>query len=178
MEFKEVLKTRRSIRSYNEKTISHEELVELMKEVQYAPSWKNAQTTHYYVCESKQSMDKMRLEGLAPFNAKRTLNASNYIIVTFVKDVVGFNEDGTPTNELGNGWGCFDAGIGCQSLVLAATDKGYGTLIMGIRDADKIKEMYHIPENEVITAVVSVGYAEKEPVMNPRVSIEEQVRYL
>ncbi|MCF0106617.1 MAG: nitroreductase family protein [Holdemanella sp.] len=177
MEFNEVLQTRRSIRSYTGEALCHETLEEIVKLAQFAPSWKNQQTTRYYVLESKQALDQMREEGLAPFNAQRTMKASNYIIITFVKDVVGYNEDGTPTNELGNGWGCFDAGIACQSLILAAKDKGVGTLIMGIRDAQKIKELYDIPENEVVTAVVSLGYADKEPSINPRKDISEQVRY-
>ena len=160
MNFDEVLQTRRSIRSYRDEKVPHEVLEELIKSVQYSPSWKNQQTTRFYVLESKESMDQMRNGPLAPFNAKRTMLASNYIIVTFVKDVVGFNDDGQPTNELGNGWGCYDAGIATQSLVLKAKDLGLGTLIMGIRDAAALRKNFNIPKTEQIVAVIAVGYGE------------------
>ena len=36
-----------------------------------------------------------------------------------------------------------------ENLILKAEELGYGTLIMGIRDAEKIREMCSIPETEL-----------------------------
>ncbi len=33
------------------------------------------------------------------------------VVTAFVKDRSGFTQDGTPDNEVGNGWGYYDLGL-------------------------------------------------------------------
>lgn len=40
---------------------------------------------------------------------------------------------------------------------------GLSTLIMGIRDAKKLRELLSIPETETIVAVIAVGKAAQSP---------------
>ena len=44
---------------------------------------------------------------------------------------------------------------------------------MGIYDHEKIREFFQIPDTEEIVAVVSVGYADIEPEMPKRKTVEE-----
>ena len=62
-------------------------------------------------------------------------------------DRAGFQKDGTADNELGNGWGCYDLGLQNENLVLKAVDLGLSTLIMGLREADRLREILNIPES-------------------------------
>ncbi|MBQ5578308.1 MAG: nitroreductase family protein, partial [Prevotella sp.] len=56
--FDEVLTTRRSVRSYDAtKTISEEEVRQLLIATQEAPSWANQQPSKYYVAMSKEKLD-------------------------------------------------------------------------------------------------------------------------
>ena len=48
-------------------------------------------------------------------------------------------------------------------LILKAKDLGLDTLVMGIRDSEKIREALNIPENEEIVSVISVGYRAVDP---------------
>ena len=49
MDFNDVIKSRRSIRKYCAgKSVSKEQIEELIKAAAYAPSWKNSQTARYY----------------------------------------------------------------------------------------------------------------------------------
>ena len=52
-------------------------------------------------------------------NQPKAENAA-LIITTFVQNRSGFQKDGTPDNELGNGWGCYDLGLQNENLVLKA----------------------------------------------------------
>ena len=97
-------------------------------------------------------------------------------MTTYVKNVVGFNGE-TPVNEIGNGWGSYDLGLHDAYLVLAAANAGYDTLIMGIRDADVIREKLRIPENEEIMSVIAVGKRSAEPSVRPRKELDEVVRF-
>ena len=55
---------------------------------------------------------------------------------------------------------------------------GYDTLIMGIRDADAIRRLLNIPENEAIMSVIAVGKREKESVPRPRKPLDEVTRFI
>ena len=174
MEFIELITARRSVRSY-ESAIEHDALVQILKEAQQAPSWKNQQTSRCYVVETPEILEDFRAAALPSFNQKSSAHAA-LIVTTYVKGVVGFN-DGTPVNEIGNGWGAYDLGLHDAYLTLAARNAGYDTLIMGIRNADVIRAKLNIPENEEIMSVIAVGKRSAEPFVRPRRELDEVVRF-
>lgn len=96
---------------------------------------------------------------------------------TNVENSSGFNPDGEPTNELGNGWGFYDLGLNNENLILKARDMGLDTLVMGIRDADKIREMLTISQDETIVSVIALGYGTQEPKMPKRKAAEDIVKF-
>ena len=175
MEFRELIKARRSVRSYEETVICHEDLISILTQAQQAPSWKNQQTSRCYVTETPDRLEDLRANGLPAFNQNSSANAV-LIVTTFVKDVVGFT-DGRPENDAGNFWGAYDLGLHDAYLVLAASDAGYDTLIMGIRDEDYIREALEIPENEQIMSVIALGKKAKDPTDRKRKALEEVVRF-
>ena len=82
-----------------------------------------------------------------------------------------------PDNELGNGWGCYDLGLQNENLILKAKELGYGTLIMGLRAGDKLREVLSIPETETVMAVIAIGKAAEEPARPKRKDVEDIVRF-
>ena len=122
-------------------------------------------------------MARFRQECLPEMNAGKCENAV-LIISTFVHDRAGFQKDGTADNELGNGWGCYDLGLQNENLVLKAAELGYGSLIMGIRDADKIRGFLEIPQEETVVAVIAVGVPGEQPDRPKRKEVEEIVKFL
>ena len=174
MEFRELINTRRSVRCY-EAGIDHGDLVAILRSAQQAPSWKNQQTARCYAVETPETLEELRAAALPSFNRNSSAHAA-LVVTTFVKDVVGFG-DGKPVNEIGNGWGAYDLGLHDAYLVLAASDMGYDTLIMGIRDAAAIRERLGIPENEEIMSVIAVGKRGAAPTVRPRKDLEEVVRF-
>ena len=175
MEFKELIAARRSVRSY-ESAIGHDALIQILKEAQQAPSWKNQQTSRCYVVETPEILEDLRAAALPSFNQNSSAHAA-LVVTTYVRNVVGFNDDGTPVNEIGNGWGAYDLGLHDAYLTLAARNVGYDTLIMGIRDADIIRAKLNIPENEEIMSVIAIGKRSAEPSMRPRKELDEVVRF-
>lgn len=177
MEFKDLIQKRRSVRAYEaEKPIPEETLEAVLKEMQQAPTWKNSQTGRYYVVTDPENVALLRETCLPPFNQKSTANASAYVVTSFVKNVAGFNAQGEPDNELGNEWGAYD--LGCQNtyLILAAADRGIDSLIMGIRDEAKLRQMLDIPDTEELVAVIALGYRSAEPAYRPRKPLEEIIK--
>ena len=173
MEFAAVLSERRSVRKYSSAP-SHEELAEILGAARMAPSWKNSQTTRWYAVESPEKLEQLRL-ALHAVNQQKAANA-DLIVSTYVRDIAGFT-NGKPDNEVGNGWGAYDLGLHDAYLILAAKDAGYDTLIMGLRDADKVRPILGIPEEEEILSVIAIGKRAEEPALRPRKPLEDIAKF-
>ncbi len=177
MEFAKVLEERRSIRKYSaDKHVTEEQVKQIIESAILAPSWKNSQTARYYCIMSDEIRAKFSRECLPEFNAKNSENAA-LVVTTFVANRSGFNRDGIPDNECGNGWGFYDLGLHNENFLLKAKELGLDTLVMGIRDGEKIREMLQIPENEIIVSVIALGYGETEAVKPKRKTVEDILKF-
>ena len=177
MEFQKVVETRRSVRKYDaSKKVTKEQIAEIVEAAIQAPSWKNSQTARYHVVLSDEMTKKVLTDCLPEFNAKNSEGAA-LVVTTFVANRAGFNREGQPDNEAGNGWGFYDLGLHNENFVLKAKDIGLDTLIMGIRDEAKIRETLQIPEAETIVAVIALGYGDQEPEMPKRKTPEDIVKF-
>jgi nitroreductase len=167
--------TRRSIRNYEAgRTISEAQVRELLTAAQNAPSWANQQPSKYYVAISPEKHDAV-LEMIGG-NKDRVVNAPVFIVSTFEKSKSGFFR-GNAANDAGELWGAYDNGLSNAYLVLKARDMGFDTLIMGMREADKLRELFAIPENEAILAVIALGYRAEEPNMPVHRPLDEVVKF-
>lgn len=174
MNFNEVVESRRSVRAYKaDEKVSKEMVEELIKAAQLAPTWKNSQTGRYYVVMSDEKLTKVKQECLPEFNRNNCADAPVLIVTTFVKNRAGFNREGVAENELGNEWGAYDLGLQNENLLLKARDLGLDTLVMGIRDGEKLREILNIPEEQEVVAVISVGYRNQNPDMPKRKAVED-----
>ena len=178
MEFQTLIENRRSVRKYSPNTdISKEQIQQLIKAALEAPSWKNTETGRYYCVLSEDIKQKLRKECLCYANNDIKTEHAALIVTTFVHNRAGFQKDGTPDNEIGNGWGCYDLGLQNENLILKAAELGLSTLIMGLRNADKIREMLSITESETIVAVIAVGTADEEPSRPKRRELEDVLKF-
>ena len=60
MEFKDLINERRSVRQYDaDKKVTREQLEEIIKQAQLAPTWKNSQNARYY-CILGDKLDEIR----------------------------------------------------------------------------------------------------------------------
>lgn len=174
MELQTVIETRRSMRSYDaEKKVTKEQIEEIVKAATYAPSWKNSETARYYAILQGEKCEEFATECLPQFNINNSKGAA-LVVTTFVKEVAGFDVNtGTPTNECGDGWGYYDLGLHNEIFLLKAKEMGLDTLVMGIRDGEKIREKLNIPKEETVVAVIALGYGAKEANMPPRKNVND-----
>ena len=158
MELKEILEKRRSIREYAEGgRLTADMVKDFVTAALEAPSWKNTQTARYHAVLSQDMILKIREKCFGSWNFRNTANVQALVVTAFVKDISGYRKDGTPDNELGNGWGIYDAGLQNSIFLLKAAEAGIDSLVMGIRDAALIRELLEIPENEEILSVIALG---------------------
>ena len=78
---------------------------------------------------------------------------------------------------MGDGWGAYDNGLSDCYMILKARAMGFDTLIMGMRDADKLRELFSIPGDETIMAVIALGYRAEEPNRPERKPLDDIVKF-
>ena len=81
------IKTRRSVRKFEDKKVPHEVLEQIVEAAAFAPSWKNSQTGRYYVVMSPEMLEKVRKDCLPEFNQKNSANAPALIILLLKNNV-------------------------------------------------------------------------------------------
>ena len=176
MTLNEIALHRRSIRKYNGDAVSRGELETLVRFAQEAPSWKNQQASRYYIVMSPAVLAAARqcLEGSNPL---KTEGVGALIVTAFKHNIVGHTH-GVPDNEGGNGWGWYDLGLQNAYLLLKAAELGLDTLVIGIRSADRLRELLQIPDDETIGAVIAVGHRVDDAHRPPRKELEEIARFV
>ena len=177
MELEQILSERRSIRKFKDAEVDLTLIREMLQAAIQAPSWKNSQTARYYVVASREMLNRVKTSCLPEFNQKNCKDAPVLIVTAFVKNHSGHDNQGNPANELGNEWGAYDLGLHNANLILKARELGLDTLIMGIRDADALREILKIEDNQEVVSVIAVGYRDIEPAMPARKSVDEITRF-
>ena len=110
---------------------------------------------------------------------KKTIFAANTIVIqTIVTGICGYEQDGSFSTSKGASWEMYDAGISAQTFCLAAHEYAVGTVIMGVFDEEILKNIVTIPENESVTAIIGMGYFEKNGTIPKHKAVNEVLRFL
>ncbi|NCB92829.1 MAG: nitroreductase [Clostridia bacterium] len=179
MEALDNIKTRRSIRRYKDEPVDHELIRKIMDTTIYAPSWKNTQIVRYAIIDCKDTIEKLANEAVLGFvpNIKTMTRARTIALQTVVTGICGYERDGSFSTSKGTGWEMYDAGISAQTFCLAAHEYGVGTVIMGMFEESKIREIVDIPEGESVTAIIGMGYPEEERNAPKHKEVDEVLRF-
>lgn len=149
--------TRRSIRSFQAKKISKEDLDFITQAAIYAPSARNLQSWNFTVVQNKEMIDK-----LAKITA-REIKQDDFDF--YDPDVLIF-----ATNDKNCKFGREDCSCALQNIFLAAHSLGIGSVwvnqLFGLEDVADLRELLsemNIPENHMICGVAVLGYADSIP---------------
>lgn len=175
----EAIRTRRSIRKFQDKQVPREILAQIVAAAAYAPSWKNTQISRYHIVEAENLRTTIAQDCTLGFthNAGILSKAPQVVVLSAKKGRSGMEKDGTCSTSKGESWLMFDAGVAAQTFCLAAWEHGVGSVIMGIFDAEKVAELLQLPEDEVAVALIPVGYPDEAPNAPKRKPVEELVQF-
>lgn len=174
------IKTRRSIRKYqNTAPISHDIFEEIVELASFAPSWKNTQTARYVLLEDRALINRLADEAVIGFepNANIMRNTPNIVILASVNKRSGYERDGSFSTSKEDRWEVFDAGIAAQTFCLAAHEKGYGTVIMGLFDDEKTARIIDLPQGQTVAAIIALGLPDEVCEAPRRKPVSDLVSY-
>jgi nitroreductase len=178
MEFKELVKARRSCRSFESTEISEDHIAAILEAGQWAPSpmnlqpWENIIITDANVKaeikkvaeEAKQSVLDNDGPGWASKYSMDFLEEAPLLIVVVFNPVKKGLGD-----FFGQPYGALQAVCACvQNMMLAAAENGYGTLWFTWFNPEKMQSVLNIPSNLEIAAIIPVGKPREEIKAPPR----------
>lgn len=169
----QLIKTRRSIRKYEDKDITDDMLQALYEAVQYSPSWVNSQCWEIINVTDKDLRVKISETLIKNPATKAVVEAPILLALCGKQKKSGYYGD-HPATKYGD-WMMFDLGIATQSLCLAAHSMGLGTVIVGLYEHDKVQELLNVPKGYDQVVLIPVGYPAKEPNVPARRDISEFV---
>ncbi len=159
-DFMSIIKERRSIRSYEGKSIPDDHLNTVLESIRWAPSWANTQCWDVVVVKDDTVKEKLQ-ETIAPKNpATKAITSAPVVLALCGKlKTSGYYKDEVVT-KFGE-WFMFDLGLATQNLSLTAHHLGLGTVIVGLFDHDKAKEVLKVPDSHELLVLIPLGYPAK-----------------
>ncbi len=177
MEFTDVIKDRYSCKKYNPaKQVSNEQLKAILEAGRVAPTAKNLQEQHIYVCQSAEALAK--IDACTPCR----YGAPTVLVVAFDKNnVYTFPTAKGPETDHRKS-GNEDAAIVATHMMLAACNEGVDSCWLNCVHIDDLHAALGLPDNEEILMLLDLGFAADgaEPLPNhfDRKPLDETVSYL
>ncbi len=176
MELMDIIEKRRSVRKYEDKEISKQDLDKIFKSVRWAPSWANTQCWDIIVVKDKKIRESLQAT-IGPKNpATKSIVSASVLLALCGKTGESGYYKGKVTTKFGD-WLLFDLGIATQNICLTAHALGLGTVIVGLFDHDKAKKILNVPDTHEVVALIPLGYPAHEPKPPKRKAVEEFVHY-
>jgi F420 biosynthesis protein FbiB-like protein len=192
MQVLDAIAQRRSIRRFKDSPVPEEDIRAILHAATLAPSGKNKQPWRFIVVEGEaQRAEMVRImragtaeltaQGINPGSSEWTAKSMEQAPVTiFIFDEGETNDERERSfvDFLMNTVDIQSIGAAIQNMLLAALDRGLGTL--WICDVFYAYEglCEWLGENHVMVAAVSVGYPDEDPGPRPRKTVDEVTRWL
>jgi nitroreductase len=166
MEFDEVIRRRRSIRSYESKPVPEEVILKILNAARLAPSAKNRQPWKFIVVR-----DEIKRKRIAEASHHQKFIAeAPVIIVAVALEPTYVMSCGVPAYPV-------DLAIAFEHICLSACNEGLGTCWIGAFDQKRVKEILKIPEEFIVVALTPLGYPKHIPPPRPRKTLEEIISF-
>lgn len=160
----EIIRTRRSIRSYLDKPVSDEDAIKILDAARLAPSGGNRQRWKFVYIKDPGVLRMIKNCSPGFYG-----DATAAIIVGIEYD------EGTSGAQPGGVVGVLDIGFAAENISLAAHALGLGSCAIASFNAGCITKVINAPENFRPVLVFSLGYPDKIPPMPKKKSLYEIV---
>lgn len=157
MQFSELMKSRRSVRSYLSKQVEEEKVSALIEAVRLSPSASNSQPWKLIIVDDphvKDQVAKATFSSVVSFN-KFATQAPLLAVLTLEKPKIITQIGGMIKDRE---FPLMDIGIAASNLCLQAADLGLGSCMLGWFNEEKIQQLLGVPHTIRIGLVITLGY--------------------
>ena len=160
MDFFELIKKRRSVRAYKDKTVEEEKLKKIIDTCLSAPSAGNLQAYEIFVVKS---IEKRKALAKAAYGQDFIIEAP-VSLVFFANPKRNMDRYRKRGEEL---YSIQDATIAASFAMLAAVELELSSVWVGAFDDDSVIKIFGLKELRPV-AILPIGYSNEEPIKTPR----------
>ncbi len=161
MELMQVIRARRSIRSYLDRPVEEEKLLAVLEAGRLAPSARNMQDWRFIVVSDPATRQRL---AEAAKGQQFVAQAPLVIAACGTSDLV--MTCGQPAYAI-------DVAIALDHMTLAAASLGLGSCWIGAFYEDRVKQILAVPPEVRVVALLPLGYPADMPAPRPRKSLED-----
>ena len=144
MEFAEVVAFRESVRKFDGRKPSEEQLNQILEAGRLAPTAFNKQPQRVYILESDEALAKMDKVHPCRYGASMVL-----LVCGDATAAAGHGSDSTAT---------VDATIAATHMLLAACNAGVDSVWAGVHQPEKTREVFELPETMIPICFIDLGF--------------------
>ncbi|MFH1327142.1 MAG: nitroreductase family protein [archaeon] len=165
MNFDKLIRARRSIRKYKDKTPDWRDIIECIDATRFVPMAGNIYSLKYILTSDPEKIHKLADCTQQPF-----ITQAPYVLVIYSDPKRTIHRYG----EIGQRYLRQQAGAAIQNFLLKITDKGLGTCWIGVFVESMVKKCFKIPEEMQIEAIFPIGYEFKKPTSKrPKIGLDQ-----
>ncbi|MBS3739972.1 nitroreductase family protein [Candidatus Bipolaricaulota bacterium] len=156
MEVSEAIRSRRSVRKFQDRRIPRDVLEELVDYARLAPSGMNKQPLEFVIVDKpdleRKIFDYTSWAGAVDWNPGPEERPRAYVFILVNEGVKPVTAD-------------YDVGLAAGNICLGAVDTGLGSCILGALEYESIETLLGIPGDHRLDLAVGLGYPDQEVVL-------------
>jgi nitroreductase len=171
--FIDLVRSRRSIRNFTDRTVPKEALIRCLEAARLAPSACNSQPWTFVVADDPEVKNRLAKAAFGGIYATNRFCRAAGALVAVVSERANFLAR-IGGQFRGTSYYLIDVGIAIEHFVLQAEEIGLGTCWIGWFSERGVKRVLGIPKGRKVDILIAIGYA-KEPSAgsHDRASLEE-----
>ena len=167
MELREAIEKRRSVRSFVERDVGIDDIIEILEYANLAPSAGNLQARDFVIVRD----DKLR-KSLAKAALDQAFVSEAPIDIVVCANLRRIS----PYRTRGRDLYCIqDSAASIEHILLLALEYGLSTCWVGAFDERKVSEILDLPDYVRPVAIIPIGYPRHIPKPTPRMNIDKLV---
>jgi len=166
MDVIDAIRTRRSIRSYQDRPVEEDKLTRTLEAGRLAPSAKNLQEWRYVVVRDPD----LRAKLADAANGQKFVGEAPVVLVACAQ---------TDGHQMSCGERSYpiDVAISLDHISLKAVEEGLGTCWIGAFDQEAVKKLLGVPDEIRVVELMPLGYPASEPAARPRLPLDDIVHH-
>ncbi|MDD5497269.1 MAG: nitroreductase family protein [Atribacterota bacterium] len=175
MYFLDLVKTRQSVREYQNRPVEREKIERCLEAARLAPSASNIQPWKFIVIDDpalKEAVARKTFNNIVSFN-RFALQAPVLILVISERPNI-LNRTAQAIKK--KPFNLIDIGLATANICLQATEEGLGTCILGWFDEVGVKNLLHIPPSKRVELIITMGYPASSEIGAKKRKVIDQIR--